>query len=64
MILKPTYPPETSLLSLAETASILNLRPDTLRHWSYRNYFSHGLRPIKIGGRIFYKRSSIDSLLK
>ena len=63
MILKPTYPPETSLLSLTETASVLNLRPDTLRHWSYRNYFPT-LKPIRIGGRIFYKRSSIDSLLK
>ena len=63
MILKPTYPPETTMLSLSETASILNIRPDTLRHWSYKKYFPK-LKPTKIGGRIFYKRSSVDALLK
>lgn len=32
MIQKPVYPPEISLLSLSETAALLNVRPDTLRH--------------------------------
>lgn len=64
MITKPEYSPEkTSLLSLAETAELLNIRPDTLRHWSYRNYFPQ-LKPVKIGGRIFYKYSCINALLK
>lgn len=63
MIQKPNYTSETSLLSLAETAALLNIRPDTLRHWSYRNYFPC-LKRVKIGGRIYYKTSSIDALLK
>lgn len=63
MIQKPNYPPETSLLSLSETAALLNIRPDTLRHWACRDYFPQ-LERVKIGGRIFYKTSSIDALFQ
>lgn len=63
MIQKPSYSSEASLLSLAETAALLNVRPDTLRHWAYRDYFPQ-LEKVKIGGRIYYKTSSIDALLK
>lgn len=61
MIIKPDYKQET-LLTLKETAELLNLKPDTLYHWNMHNKFNE-LQRVKIGGRVFFKLSCITSLM-
>jgi predicted DNA-binding transcriptional regulator AlpA len=57
MIQIPNYS-DDALLTLKETAELLNLKPDTLYHWSMRNKFND-LQRVKIGGKVYFKYASI-----
>lgn len=63
MIKKPNIPSDVSLYSVAETAEMLNMKANTLYHWNIRDYFPQ-LRRVKIGGRVYFTATSVESLLK
>ena len=63
MIKKPNIPSDASLLSVAETAELLNIKVNTLYHWNINDYCPQ-LHRIKVGGRVYFTAASIASLLK
>ncbi|WP_454173129.1 helix-turn-helix transcriptional regulator [Microbacterium maritypicum] len=44
------------LLTLAETAQYLRVKPKTLRNWSS---LSKGPKPLRLGGRVVYRRADV-----
>lgn len=63
MIKKPNIPSEASLLTVTETAELLNLTANSLYHWNCKEFFPQ-LRRVKIGGRVYFTAASVVSLLK
>ena len=51
---------DETFLSVEETAKELRVTKPTLWRWDKDGY----LKPVKIGGRVFYRRSDIDKLLR
>jgi excisionase family DNA binding protein len=50
---------DTGLLTLAEASSLLRLKVSTLRSWVLKRRIPY----CKIGGRVFFRRSDLDSLI-
>lgn len=63
MIKKPNIPSDASLLTVAETAKLLNLKANSLYHWNCNDYFPQ-LRRVKVGGRVYFTAASVESLLR
>lgn len=51
---------DNSLLSIAEASEVMRLRPSTLRDWIWKRQIPH----VKLGGRVFLRRSDIDALIE
>lgn len=51
---------DKSLLTVAEASELLRLRPSTLREWIGKRKIPH----VKLGGRVFIRRSDIDALIE
>lgn len=62
MITKPKYTSET-YLTVAETAELLNVTKSTIYHWILYQSFPE-LKYFKMKGRIYFKLSSITSLMQ
>ena len=63
MIKKPNIPSDVSLLTVTETAELLNIKANSLYHWNSNDFFPQ-LRRVKIGGRVYFTAASVESLLK
>ncbi len=51
-------PPQ--LLSVSEAAALLNIQPDTLRHW----LCDRRLPFVKVGGRTMLKRQDLEAFIE
>lgn len=51
-----------ALLTTDEAATALRMRPQTLRRWACQG--SGPIRPVKIGGRLAWKRESVLRLIE
>jgi len=49
----------TELLTVGEAASLLRLRPPTIRAW----ILSRRIPYVKLGGRVFIRRLDVESLI-
>lgn len=52
---------KTDLITTAETAAMIGASKATLDSWRCRG--SHGLRFIKVGSKVFYRRSDVEAWL-
>lgn len=50
----------TDYLTQDEAAAVLEVHPHTLKRWKWRDY---GPKPVKVGGRVRYRLSDIQSWL-
>jgi excisionase family DNA binding protein len=50
---------ETGLLTVVESASLLRLKPSTIRAWILHRKIAH----VKLGGRVFLRRSDCEGLI-
>ncbi len=51
---------ESDLLTVLETASLLRLRPSTIRKWLLEKKLSY----VKLGRRVFLRRADLQTLLE
>lgn len=51
-----------TLLTVHELAELLKVKPDTIYHWHIRKAFPE-IERVKIAGKVYYKLSSIMSLI-
>jgi excisionase family DNA binding protein len=51
---------ESDLLTVLETASLLRLRPSTIRKWLLEKKLSY----VKLGRRVFLRRADLNTLLE
>jgi excisionase family DNA binding protein len=49
----------SDLLSLAEAAEVLHLKPSTMRAWVFRRRIPF----VKMGRRVLFRRSDLDALI-
>jgi len=50
---------QSDLITVAEAAALLRLQPGTVRSWLLKRKVDY----LKLGGRVFLRRSDIDSLI-
>jgi len=50
---------ESSLLTVAEAADVLRLRPSTIRAWVLHRKLPH----VKLGGRVFLRKVDCEALI-
>jgi len=55
----PVSPHDTELLTIAEAADLLRLRPSTLRSWILKRRIPF----VKLGSRVFIRRSDCEALI-
>ena len=57
--MQPTSESVSDLLTVAESAAFLRLKPSTVRAWILHRKIAH----VKLGGRVFLRRTDCEALI-
>jgi len=55
-----TIPCDSELLTICEAASLLRIKPATVRDWIWKKKIAY----VKFSGRVFIRRSDVDALIQ